>query len=322
MTEGAVVGIDVGGTFTDAVLVSADGEIRVAKAITTPNQSLGAVKSVESLVSHFREIATIVHGTTVATNAIIERKGAKVGLITTEGFRDVLELQRQERRNIWDLFAEKSPPLVPRNRRLGVVERIMANGTVRTALDKSNARNVIRRLVADRCNSIAVCLINAYANAEHEFQLEELLEIDAPDHYRSISSHIAPHFREYDRMSTTVLSAYVGPKIKSYLSGFRERFRERSFAGTILVMGSNGGVLPPETAGEHAAATCLSGPAGGVLASVQIAADMGIEDAISFDMGGTSTDVSLIRKGLPVVSMRSAIGGPPSSLNVEGSSTA
>ncbi len=314
MSEGAIVGIDVGGTFTDAVMVTAEGEIKVAKAMTTPNQSLGAVESVSRLGASFSDIATIVHGTTVATNAILERKGAIVGLITTEGFRDILEFQRQERRNIWDLFAEKSPPLVPRNRRLGVIERMMANGSVRTPVDIGNARSVIRQLVSEGCGSIAVCLINAYANPEHEFALEELLIAEAPNCYRAISSRIAPHFREYDRMSTTVLSAYVGPKIKAYLSEFRDHFRQRAFEGTVLVMGSNGGVLPPETASEHAAATCLSGPAGGVLATVQVAGDMGIENAISFDMGGTSTDVSLIRKGVPGLSTRSEISGLPISL--------
>ena len=314
MTIGSFVGIDVGGTFTDAVMVTADGQIRVAKAITAANQSLSAVEAVGKLDDDFTAITAIVHGTTVATNAILERKGAAVGLITTEGFRDVLEFQRQERRNIWDLFAEKPEPLVPRRRRFEVLERMMATGTPRLALDLQSARASIARLKEEGCTAIAICLINSYANPDHEHLLARLLDAEASDVYTAISSVIAPHFREYDRMSTTVLSAYVGPKIKAYLSEFRRRFAARDFAGGILVMGSNGGVLPPEAASENAAATCLSGPAGGVLATVQVAQELGIRNAISFDMGGTSTDVSLIRNGKAAMSTRSEISGLPISL--------
>jgi N-methylhydantoinase A len=309
-----LIGIDVGGTFTDAVMITGDGEIRVAKAVTTPNQSISAVESVAKLGEKFEDVAAIVHGTTVATNAILERKGADVGLLTTDGFRDVLEFQRQERRNIWDLFAEKPEPLVPRRRRLGVPERMMANGEARQALDVQEARARIAALKRQNCTAIAVCLLNSYANPAHEQMLAQLLKEEAPDIYAAISSVIAPHFREYDRMSTTVLSAYVGPKIRAYLSEFRRRFADQKFAGDILVMGSNGGVLPPETASDHAAATCLSGPAGGVIATVQVARELGIKNAISFDMGGTSTDVSLIRNGAAAMSNRSEISGLPISL--------
>lgn len=314
MSGGTMIGIDVGGTFTDAVMVSDDGKLGVAKAITTSNQSAGAVEAVSRLGSTVASVGTIVHGTTVATNAILERKGADVGLITTDGFRDVLEFQRQERRNIWDLFAEKPACLVPRRRRVGIRERVKADGSIHTRLDSDDARAAIAELKSGGCSAIAVCLLNSYANPEHEQMLEALMADAAPELYAAISSRIAPHFREYDRMSTTVLSAYVGPRIRAYLSKFRQRFAERQFAGSILVMGSNGGVLPPEVASDHAAATCLSGPAGGVLASVQVAADMGIRNAISFDMGGTSTDVSLIEQGRAAMATRSEVAGLPISL--------
>lgn len=314
MSTSSIVGIDVGGTFTDAVLVSADGEIRVAKSITTVDQSVSAVEVVAKLRPDLEEIGGIVHGTTVATNAILERKGAEVGLITTDGFRDVLEFQRQERRNIWDLFVRKPEPLVRRRRRLGVPERIMASGAVRTELDRDAARESIAELRRDGCDAIAVCFLNSYANPAHERDMEVLLEAEAPELYPAVSSRLAPHFREYDRMSTTVLSAYVGPKIRAYLSRFRQRFAERGFSGRLLVMGSNGGVIPPETAAAHAATTCLSGPAGGVLATVHVAAGLGIRNAISFDMGGTSTDVSLIRDGAAATSARAEIAGLPISL--------
>jgi N-methylhydantoinase A len=309
-----VVGIDVGGTFTDAVLVTADGHIRVAKAITTRDQSVSAVDSVAKLGIGFEAVNAIVHGTTVATNAILERKGAEVGLVTTEGFRDLLEFQRQERRNIWDLFATKPEPLVRRRRRLGVKQRTMANGAVREALDLDEVRRTIAQLKADGCTAIAVCFLNSYVNPEHEEAVARLLKEEAPEIYAAISARVAPHFREYDRLSTTVVSAYVGPKIRAYLSELRKRFVLKSFEGSLLVMGSHGGVLPPEAASENAAITCLSGPAGGVIATVNVAADLGIADAISFDMGGTSTDVSLVRGGHAAMSTRSEISGLPISL--------
>ena len=312
--QSPIVGIDVGGTFTDAVMIASDGRINVAKAITTQDQSVSAAESVAKLGIRFAAIDSIVHGTTVATNAILERKGAEVGLLTTEGFRDVLEFQRQERRNIWDLFATKPEPLVSRRRRLGVKERIMANGAEREELDIDEVRSRIAHLRAEGCTSIAVCFLNSYVNPEHEEAVARLLEQEAPDLYSAISARLSPHFREYDRLSTTVVSAYVGPKVKSYLSELRGRFSEKSFRGKILVMGSNGGVLPPEAAAEHAAITCLSGPAGGVIATMQVAAELKISDAISFDMGGTSTDVSLVQNGRPAMSTRSEIAGLPISL--------
>ncbi|MFO1056923.1 MAG: hydantoinase/oxoprolinase family protein [Dongiaceae bacterium] len=307
-------GIDVGGTFTDCVFVGDDGRLSVSKVITTADQSEGAAAAVAALGVPIEGIGTIVHGTTVATNAILERKGAVVGLLTTEGFRDVLEFQRQDRRDIWNLFSRKVEPLVPRRLRLEVRERMMADGSVHQPLDEASARDAARRLVAAGVQAIAVCLINAYRNPAHERRLEEILAEEAPGLHVALSCRIAPHFREYERMSTTVLSAYVGPKISSYLSDFRGQFARRRFAGQIFVMGSNGGVLPPETSGRHAATTCLSGPAGGVLATLEVARQLGIRDAISFDMGGTSTDVCLIEGGTAATATRAEIGGLPISL--------
>jgi N-methylhydantoinase A len=308
------LGIDVGGTFTDTVMINGSGEIRVSKALTTANQTHGAVEAVEQLLKDFDRITTVIHGTTVATNAILERRGARVGLITTEGFRDVLEFQRQERHNIWDLFSRKIQPLVPRHLRLEVEERILADGSVRKPLDEARVCAVLEDLQHAKVESVAVCLLHSYVNSAHEDALELFLRAKFPEAYTAISSRIAPHFREYDRLSTTVLSAYVGPKIKRYLADFRSAFQRRDFRGNLLVMGSNGGVLPPEVSIEHAATTCLSGPAGGVLATLQIAEDLKIKNAISFDMGGTSTDVSLIFRGTIRTSTRSEIAGLPISL--------
>jgi N-methylhydantoinase A len=307
-------GIDVGGTFTDCVFVDGEGQLSVSKVITTADQSEGAADAVAGLGVPFAGIETIVHGTTVATNAILERRGAVVGLLTTEGFRDVLEFQRQDRRDIWDLFSRKIEPLVPRRLRLEVRERVLADGSVHLSLDEESARDAIRQLRQAGVQAIAVCLINAYRNPAHERRLEEILAEEAPSLYVALSCRIAPHFREYERMSTTVLSAYVGPKISAYLSEFRGQFARRRFAGQIFVMGSNGGVLPPETSGRHAATTCLSGPAGGVLASLEVARQLGIRNAISFDMGGTSTDVCLIEDGTAATATRAEIGGLPISL--------
>lgn len=308
------VGIDVGGTFTDAVMVGPGNELRVTKVITSDDQSVGAAEALTELGRPLAEIRTLVHGTTVATNAILERKGAVVALVTTQGFRDVLEFQRQERKNIWDLFTVKSLPLVPRRFRFEVPERVLASGRVHHALDLDALSRVVDEILARGIEAVAICFLNSYANPVHEERTEAILSTRAPCLYVSASFRVARHFREYERMSTTVLSAYVGPKIHRYLSEFRGRFAERGFDGQILVMSSNGGVLPLERASRLSAATCLSGPAGGVLATLQVARQRRLRNVISFDMGGTSTDVCLISGGEATITTRAEIDGLPITL--------
>ncbi|MDP6574578.1 MAG: hydantoinase/oxoprolinase family protein [Rhodospirillales bacterium] len=308
------VGIDVGGTFTDVVAQDGD-DLRVVKGLTTPDdQSLSAIDTAARLNEPFSAVRSIIHGTTVATNAILERKGARLGLISTAGFRDVLEFQRQDRGNIWNLFTRKVVPLAPRHLRYEVYERILADGSVHRPLDPESVRVAAQAMMAEGVEAVAVCLLNSYANPSHEARVEAMLAELMPSLYVATSFRTAPHFREYERMSTTAIAAYVGPKVKGYLSRFRGRFAEHGFGGDIYVMCSNGGVLPPESAGLHAAATCHSGPAGGVLATLRVARQKSLKNVVSFDMGGTSTDVCLISGGRANVSTRLRIEGLPITL--------
>lgn len=308
------IGIDVGGTFTDVVLLGTDGHIEVTKGLsTTADQSVGAADAAAGLSLPLAEVHSIVHGTTVATNAILERDGARLALLTTAGFRDVLELQRQERRNIWDLYIRKVAPLVPRNLRFEVAERTTATGDVADPLDEARLEAVVKAMRGADVEAVAISFINAYANPANEIAAERYLR-SALGVYVVRSSAIAPHFREYERTSTTTISGYVGPKVSRYLDRFGERFGEKGFGGAISVMGSNGGVLPLEITGAHAATTCLSGPAGGVLATQRLAREKEVPNLISFDMGGTSTDVCLIANGEATVSTQYQIDGLPITL--------
>lgn len=309
------IGIDVGGTFTDVVMIGPDGKVTVTKGPSTPqDQSLGAAAAAARLERPFSAFRSIVHGTTVATNAILERSGARIALVTTAGFRDVLELQRQERGNIWDLYIRKIEPLIPRHLRFEIAERIGANGAVVRPLDEDGLRLLARTLEDAGVEAVAISFINAYANPEHEERAAGLLSGLLPGCYIVRSSAVAPHFREYERTSTTAISGYVGPKVSRYLDRFEGRFSERGFDGGIYVMGSNGGVLPLAMTGAHAATTCLSGPAGGVLATRQLARQKAVQNLISFDMGGTSTDVCVVARQETPVSTRFHIDGLPITL--------
>jgi N-methylhydantoinase A len=246
-------------------------------------------------------LRTIVHGTTVATNAILERKGVATALLTTRGFRDVLELQHQDRTDIWDLFYRKPEPLVSRDQRFEVDERISAQGHVFQPIAHDGPFSIEAASQAVRMagvRSVAICLLNSYLNDEHEVILEAALQANDGLHV-SRSSFVAPQFREYDRMSTTVLNAYVAPILSLYLRDLAERLKQIGFTGDVLVMQSHGGVSPMLHAAKLAASTCLSGPAGGVLASLAVAKRVGLGDFISIDMGGTSTDVSLVTRVAP-----------------------
>lgn len=309
------VGIDVGGTFTDVVMIGPDGQVKVTKGPSTPrDQSIGAVDAAARLDQPFPTLRSIVHGTTVATNAILERNGARIALVTTGGFRDVLELQRQERTNIWDLYIRKIEPLIPRHLRFEVSERIGADGSVVTPLDEAGLRTLARSMRDAGVEAVAISFINAYANPDHEERAAALLADLLPGCYIVRSSAVAPHFREYERTSTTAISGYVGPKISHYLDRFAGRFGERGFDGGIYVMGSNGGVLPLAITGAYAATTCLSGPAGGVLATQHLARQKDVQNLISFDMGGTSTDVCVVARQEAMISTRFHIDGLPITL--------
>jgi N-methylhydantoinase A len=292
------IGVEIGGTFTDLVLTDDRGRLRTVKVPTTPAApAVGALHAVEQAAPELDRVEAIVHGSTIATNGVIERRGARVGLLVTRGFGDLLELQRQARTNVFDLKYEKPHPLVPREDVREIEERIRADGVVLTPPSRDQVQLVVRELIDHGVSSIAVCLLHAYAYPEHERLVRDAIAEIWPELPVTLSHEVAPIYREYERASTAVLSSYVVPIIDEYLRDLENGLRDLRFGGRLLVMQSNGGVLPATLVRRHAVRTLLSGPAGGVTAAVRLASRLGLERAITFDMGGTSTDVCLVRNG-------------------------
>jgi len=293
------IGVDIGGTFTDLVVHTPDGRLVKRKLSSTPDDYARAI--VDGIVAAVGDAAVgideIVHATTVATNAILERQGARTALITTEGFRDVLELRRIRIPLSYDLGWEKPPPLVDRALRFEVRERLDHLGNTLTDLD-TNSLNAMVDAVADaNVEAIAVCLIHAYRNAGHERQIGEALRARLPDCPVSLSSAVLPEIQEFERTSTTVVNAYVQPLIAHYLGTLRDRLRAREATAPILVMQSNGGLVPASTAAERPVTIIESGPAAGVVAATKVAAACGLDNVITLDMGGTTTKASIIENG-------------------------
>jgi N-methylhydantoinase A len=293
------IGVDIGGTFTDLVIHTPDGRLVKRKLSSTPDDYARAI--VDGIVAAVGDAAIgideIVHATTVATNAILERQGARTALITTEGFRDILELRRIRIPLSYDLGWEKPPPLVDRALRFEVSERLDHLGKSLTDLD-TNSLNAMVDAVADaNVEAIAVCLIHAYRNAGHERQIGEALRARLPDCPVSLSSAVLPEIQEFERTSTTVVNAYVQPLIAHYLGTLRDRLRAREVTAPILVMQSNGGLVPASTAAERPVTIIESGPAAGVVAATKVAAACGLDNVITLDMGGTTTKASIIENG-------------------------
>lgn len=310
------IGMDVGGTFTDIVAVDDAGVVTFAKAPSTPeDQSLGVIEGLRRLARRLGvDLATllarterVVHGTTAATNALIERKGATVGLLTTEGHRDVLEMREGLKPGRYDVRMKRVEPLVPRRLRLGVQERLRADGRVETPLDTASLTEAIATMKAAGVTSVAVCYLHAYRDPRHEQATKAMLEREMPDAYISLSSEVFPEIKEYERVSTTVVNAYVGPIVQRYFSRLEGRLAEAGYRGQVLIILSHGGVAPVAEAVRLAAATVLSGPAGGVAGGRYGAKLLGQANLIPFDMGGTSTDISLIVDGQPQLSSNRGI---------------
>jgi N-methylhydantoinase A len=309
------IGVDIGGTFTDIVLHDAStGEVRCGKVPSTPDDFS---RGVSAAVTHVLRadlgprVARFAHGTTVATNTALEGKGARVGLITTQGFRDVLEIGRQDRLDPYDLMYERPRPLVARHLRIGVRERVAADGSVLTPLQAGDVEEAVRRLLDEQVDVMAVCFLHSYANGRHEEQVAELAHDLAPDVPVTLSSALLPEFREYERMVTTAMNAYVMPVTDGYLSRLQDAVAGQGVKVPIQVMQSNGGLLDSAAAGRHAAGALISGPAAGVMGAISVAAAAGCRDVITFDMGGTSTDVSLIAGGRPRVVTGRRLAGHP-----------
>jgi len=292
-----VIGVDVGGTFTDVFFLDeANGVCEVAKVPSTlDDQSRGFIEGIR-LHANFSEVATIVHGTTTGTNALLERKGAKTGIITTTGFRDTLEMRRRDRPHTWGLWGQFEP-VVPRNLRLEINERTLADGTIHQAVDPEEVKRAARMLLVEGVEAVCIVFINAYANAENEIVALEALREIWPNDYTEASSNILPEIREFERTSTTTLNAYLQPLVGRYLQRLEGALQEDGFEGQVLIVQSNGGVMTVDTARQLPVRTALSGPAAGVIASAYIATEAGFPNVISCDMGGTSFDVSLIADG-------------------------
>jgi N-methylhydantoinase A/oxoprolinase/acetone carboxylase beta subunit len=298
------LGCDIGGTFTDFVLINDQtGELRINKCLTTPKDPSDAVeqgiRELEVKVPGFvRKLDEVIHGTTLVINSIIERKGARTGLITTKGFRDVLELGREIRYAPYDIFSEYPKPLVPRQYRLEVDERVRSDGTILKPLDVEVAKQVVHALVSMGVESIAVCLLNSFENPAHELMVKEIIEKEAPHVSVSISYHVLPQIREYERTSTTVTNAYVKPLTGSYLARLSGRLESIGCKGKLFIMLSSGGITSVDTAAQFPVRIIESGPTAAVIAGQYYGKMFNLPDMFCFDMGGTTAKSCLIQRGV------------------------
>lgn len=303
-----VIGVDVGGTFTDVfILDEAAGTVMTAKVPSTRgDQSRGIVAGIGERVGDFADIRTVVHGTTVGTNALLERKGARTGIITTQGFRDVLEMRRRDRPTTWGLKGSFTP-VVERADRVEVGERVLADGSVLRAVEEEEVRERAKALAAGGCEAVCVFFINGYANNDNERRAVEAVRSVWPNAYVTAATEILPEIREFERASTATLNAYLQPVVSSYLERLENALSGRGFSGDILIVQSNGGVMAVDTARRYPVRTALSGPAAGVIAATAIARAAGFDDIITCDMGGTSFDVSLVTGGKAALAAQTAI---------------
>ncbi len=318
------IGIDVGGTFTDLVAVDDAGRPTLAKVPSTPEDpSIGVMVGLDRLAELLHlapaqllaQTERIVHGTTVATNALLEHKGAKVGLLTTEGHRDVIEMREGLKDDRYNLRMPPPEQLVPRALRLGVTERMRADGTIETPLDRTSLATSIEALKRAGVEAVAVCYLHAYRDPRHERETAAALAEAMPDAYVSLSSDVLPQIKEFDRVSTTAVNAYVGPALSRYLRRLQRRLIEAGYQGPILIIQSHGGVAPIAESARLAAGGVLSGPAGGVAGSRYATQLLASNNLIPFDMGGTSTDICLIVDGEPALVSGRGIGGHRLALN-------
>jgi N-methylhydantoinase A len=314
------IGIDVGGTFTDFLLTSQDGASEIYKVLSTPEDpSMGLLNGLSEMAEahdvplrkFIKKVTTIVHGTTVTTNAVLTRRGAKTGLLTTKGLRDALEMRRGIREKQYDNRYTNVEPLVPRYMRCPVEERLDYKGEIITGLNDKDVRDAIDLFKKEGVEAIAVCFMNSFANETHESVAAGIIEQEWTEGdtspYLTVSSAFLPSIRFYDRVSTTVLNSYVGPILSRYLKSLVGKLEDIGFEGVLLIMQSNGGVVSPEIAIENAAVTLLSGPAAGPVAGIEYASVQRHQDCITIDMGGTSFDAALIKDKTPLVTTEGEI---------------
>jgi N-methylhydantoinase A len=304
------IGIDVGGTFTDFLLAFDDDSSNIYKVLSTPQDpSLATIAGLNdmaadldlSLQEFLQNVSVIVHGTTVTTNAVLTYSGAKTALLTTRGLRDSLEMRRGVREEQYNNRFRNAAPLVERYLRLQIEERLDYSGRVQTPLNRDDVKEAAAYMARQGVEAVAVCLMNSFANNQHEEEAASIVSEKMPETYLTVSSRLSPSIRFYDRLSTTVLNAYVGPTLRRYLRSLVSKLQQAQFGGILLIMQSNGGVISPDLAIERAAATLLSGPAGGPVAGVEYSAVQGYQDCLTVDMGGTSFDACLVKDRAPMV---------------------
>lgn len=305
--------VDIGGSFTDLVYIDEEsGEIGSAKVPSTPKDiRLGVIDSVEKAKLDLRNCRYFIHGTTVGLNAFIQRKGAKTGLITTEGFRDVLEIARMSRDNMYNLWYRRPPPFVPRPLRLEVGERVDAQGRVVRPLVIADVKNAIREFRKQRVGSVAVCLLHSYANQKHEREIGKILDRELPNVPYSLSSDVVREYREYERTNTTVLNAYIKPLMSEYVKKLEHDLKERDFNGKLMITLSSGGAQSALISSKIPIMAFNSGPAGGVIGASNLSKKLGTQNLIAIDAGGTSFDVSLIMRNEPSIAEQSIIESYP-----------
>lgn len=296
------VAVDTGGTFTDVLLLDGEtGDITTVKVPSTPQHPEEAViQGIRGLSVSPQEIAFLGHGTTVAINTLVQRAGARTGLITTQGFRDVLEIQRANRPDMYNLFYRKPQPLAPRHWRLEVPERVLADGSVAVPLDLDKVQAAVEELRRQGVEALAICFLNAYANPMHEEAAAAFVRARYPDLTVTASVEVAREWREYERSSTATLNAYLAPSVRSYLARLEERATGEGYQGQVLITRSDGGLTLAESAREQPVSMLMSGPAGGVLGAAEYGQAAGFPNLITFDIGGTTCDVSLIKDGQPL----------------------
>jgi N-methylhydantoinase A len=299
-------GVDIGGTFTDLCLVDGEHVVAVGKTLTTPSDPSEGVETVlaetlDRLDRGFGDLQLVVHGTTLVTNAILERRGARTALLTTQGFRDSVEIGRERRYELYDLMIELPRPLVPRHLRLEVPERVLADGAVAVALDEPRVERLGRELAEAGVEAVAVSFLHSFTNPEHERRARDAVLRGGPELRVSLSSEVAPEIREYERTSTTIANVYVQGVVDRYLSDLRARLARRGFGGRLYVMLSSGGIATVETAARFPIRLLESGPAAGALAAATYGRTSGHPDLVSFDMGGTTAKLCVIQDGAPLV---------------------
>ncbi|SMQ81468.1 N-methylhydantoinase A [Bacillus sp. OV166] len=303
------LGIDIGGTFTDLVLYDKqEAKYQTEKILTTPkNLSDGVLEGMKNLVEDFSEIDYFVHGTTAGLNAFLERKGSNVALIVTEGFRDIYEIGRANRPDMYSITYRKPEPLVKRRNVFEVKERVLADGTVETNLDFNHLDEVVNQIIEKGFNSVSVSLLHSYKNPENETKVKEFIKQKAPHISVSLSHEIAREWREYERTSTTVINAYVAPIVENYLASLEERTGQGGLEGDLYIMQSNGGVMTSGVAKKMPIQTLMSGPVGGAIGSISLGKLTDYKNLICVDMGGTSFDVSLVIDGEPDVTSETSL---------------